>query len=268
MKLDFHDVEATLLIALWARAKFSREYPSIFNDEKAIALVDRLDYDFSANEAAWRLEGALVIVARATQLDNLVRTYIGQHPQASVINIGAGLDTAFYRVDNGSIRWYDLDLPDVIEARRRVLPEPERTAYLSTSLFDAQWCSDVTDTNNGVFLSAGGVLEWFDEVQVKRFFPWLADHFPHAEIALNSQSRMGRIITNWSLRRAGMKDIATKWVMRDAGTMATWDTRIEVMDQFPMFKNFPRDPAWGVQIKRLMNLADRGGMYKIVHLRI
>ena len=70
MKLDFHDVEATLLIALWARAKFSREYPSIFNDEKAIALVDQLDYDFSANEAAWRLEGALVIVTRAAQLDN------------------------------------------------------------------------------------------------------------------------------------------------------------------------------------------------------
>jgi O-methyltransferase involved in polyketide biosynthesis len=136
------------------------------------------------------------------------------------------------------------------------------------SLFDPQWCSGVTDTNNGAFLSAGGVLEWFDEAQVKQFFSRLADHFPHAEIALNAQSRVGRAITNWNLRRTGMKDIATKWALKDARKMTKWDKRIKVIDQFPIFENFPRDPAWGVQIERWLNVTDRSGMSKIFHLQV
>jgi len=39
-----------------AQAKFNREFPSIFNDEKAIELVDQIDYDISAKIAALRLD--------------------------------------------------------------------------------------------------------------------------------------------------------------------------------------------------------------------
>jgi O-methyltransferase involved in polyketide biosynthesis len=209
VKFDFHGMEASLLAPLWARAKFSREFPTLFNDEKAVALVDQLAYDFTAKDAALRLEGVLAIVARAWQLDDKIRAYILKHPKASVINIGAGLDTTFYRVDNGSMQWYDLDLPRVIEVRRQMLPEPERTTYLSESLFDDRWCSDIADTSDGVFLFAGGVLEWFDGSRVKQFFSLLADHFP-AEMAFNTQSRLGKIISNWGVRRTGVKGVAPK----------------------------------------------------------
>jgi len=268
VKFDFHGVQASLLAPLWARAKFSREFPALFNDERAIALVDQLDYDFSAKDAALRLEGVLAIVARAWQLDDQIRVYISEHPKASVINVGAGLDTAFYRVDNGYVQWYDLDLPSVIEVRRRLLPETERTTYLSESLFNDRWCSDIADTSNGVFLFAVGVLEWFDRSKVMQFFSLLVDHFPTAEIAFNTQSRLGKIISNWGVRRTGVKGVATKWAMKDACTMAKWDSRIEVIEQFPVFRNFPRDPEWGVRIERWMNQVDRSGWFKIAHLRV
>ncbi|MGA9079425.1 MAG: class I SAM-dependent methyltransferase, partial [Halobacteriota archaeon] len=114
------DVEATLLAPLCARAKFSREFPSIFNDAKAIELVDQIDYDFSTKVAALGLEGTIAIVARAKQFDDKIRAYVNEHQQASVINVGAGLDATFYRVDNGLLQWYDLDLPNVIDTRRRL----------------------------------------------------------------------------------------------------------------------------------------------------
>ena len=152
-------MEATLLAPLWARAKFSREYPSIFNDEKAIALVDQLEYDFSAKEAALRLEAVLVMVARAKQFDDKIRAYLDERPKASIINVGAGLDTTFYRAGNGMLRWYDLDLPNVIEVRRKLLPEPEGTTYIAGSLLDAGWCANIKDTDSGVFLFAAGVLD-------------------------------------------------------------------------------------------------------------
>jgi len=268
MKVAFHDVEETLLAPLCARAKFSQDFPWIFNDEKAIELVDQIDYDFSLKVAALRLEGTIAIVARARQFDDKIRAYVSEHAQASVINVGAGLDTTFYRVDNGLLQWYDLDLPNVIDTRTRLLPEQDRTTCLAGSLLDARWCDNVKDKESGVFMLAGGVLDWFDESQVKQFFSLLADNFPGAEIVLNAQSRLWRLISNWGLRRTGVKDIATKWVLKDARKMEKWDKRIAVIDQFSAFRNFPRDPAWGAQVERWMNFTERSGMYNIFHLRV
>jgi O-methyltransferase involved in polyketide biosynthesis len=69
-------------------------------------------------------------------------------------------DTTFYRIDNGSIESYDLDLLNVIGVRRQLLPEPARTTYLAKSLLDASWCRDVEHTEDGVFIICGGVLDW------------------------------------------------------------------------------------------------------------
>jgi len=67
-----------------------------------------------------------LITLRARQFDEKVKAYIAEHPRASIVNLGAGLDTTFHRVDNELIHWYDLDLPAVIVVRRQLLPEPDR----------------------------------------------------------------------------------------------------------------------------------------------
>ena len=268
MKVDLHGVEGTLLAPLWGRAKFSREYPSVFNDAKAIELVEQIDYDFSTIDEGLRFEGTLMLVARAKQFDDKARAYIAEHPTASVINLGAGLDTTFYRIDNGSIGWYDLDLPNVIDVRSQLLPEPDRTTYLAKSLFDASWCRDVEHPENGEFIICGGVLDWFDDSQVKQFLSLLADNLSGAEVVINAQSRLGKLIANFGLRRTGAKKMATKWAMKDARTMTKWDARIEVLDQFSALKNIPRDPAWGTQIERWMNFIDKRRMWNIFHLRV
>jgi hypothetical protein len=60
----------------------------------------------------------------------------------------------------------------------------------------------------------------------------------------------------------------TKWAMKDARTITKWDNRIKVLDQFPLFKDIPRDSAWGRSVTRWMNLSDRNGMMNVVHLRV
>jgi hypothetical protein len=126
---------------------------------------------------------------RARQFDKMAKKYIAEHPRTSVVNLGAGLDTTFYRVDNGLIHWYDLDLPEVIDVRRQLLPEPDRVTYIAKSIFDPSWCKDVRHTEEGVFMIAGGVFHWFDQAQVKQFFSMLADNFDGGEIVFNVISR-------------------------------------------------------------------------------
>ena len=266
MKINLGGVEETLLVPLWGRAKFSRENPSILNDTKAIELVEQLDYDFARLDKSLGVLGNLMHAARAKHLDDKIRAYIAKHPEASVIDLGAGLDTAYYRIDNGLIHWYDLDLPAVIDLRQLLIPETARSACIAKSLLDPSWLDEITDTKNGVLMIAAGVLIYFQESHIKSFFSSLADGLSGAEIVFNAQSRLAKLRCNWGMWRMRME--TTKWALKDARTITKWDNRIKVLDQSPLFKDIPRDPAWGRSVTRWMGRSDRNGAMNVVHLRV
>jgi O-methyltransferase involved in polyketide biosynthesis len=267
IKVNLSGVSETLLLPLWSRAKTSRDHNSLFYDAKAVELVEKIDYDFSTLDEN-PLESDLFFVARAKQFDDKIRAYIREHPRASVVNIGAGLDTTFYRVDNGTVRWYDLDLPNAIALRERLIPETKRVTYIAKSLFDSSWYMDIKNTEGGVFLMAAGVLFYFEESQIRQFFSSLADNFPGSEIAFNAHSELGISFANRILRSTGVENAAIKWVLKDVYEITKWDKRITVIDQVPYFKNIPRDPAWGEEINRHMDVNDAHRIFKIVHLRV
>ena len=273
IKINLTGVSETLLGPLWGRAKLSRERNLVLNDAKAIELIEQIDYDFSTIDRNIPPEVDLLIVARAKQFDDKIKAYIAEHPRASVVNIGAGLDTTFYRIDNGLIHWYNLDLPAVIEIRKQLIPETDRTACIAKSLFDPSWCKDIKHTEDGVFMVVEGVLVYYEESQVQQFFSLLADNFPSGEIVFDAPSRKIRV---------ARLSAAFKWALRDANKITKWDKRIKVLDQFPLFKNIPRDPSWSrglfedvpkdfswsVDIQRLMDFSDRCRISNIFHLRV
>ena len=348
VKIQLSGISQSMLGCLWGRAQLSKRYSSLFYDEKAIELVEKIDYDFSTSDdvqGIWfsishklDLPGLGLITLRARQFDEKLRTYIIEHPRACVVNIGAGLDTTFYRVDNGLIHWYDLDLPAVIDIRRQLLPEPDRVTYIAKSFLDPSWCKDITYSKDGVFMIAGGVFRFFEGSQVKQFFSMLADNFDGGEIVFNIRSRspdgfgagmnilspeqrdvmrtalLDAIKEWWINAPQGQKEklndmIATlelptkpkgkawsdleawwnqlneketmevirgfrrsfrgdvdAWEVKDAREITTWDDRITVIDQFPMFKNIPRD-LFDADMRRFMDYSDEGGR-NIIHLRV
>ncbi len=271
MKITFSAIEETLLPPLWGRAKISEEWPSFFRDSQAIYLFRQIDYDFSSIDESLGLEGAFVQAAYAKQFDNKVRTYVARYPEASIVNLGAGLDTAFYRVDNGTLRWYDLDLPRVTALRSTLLPAPERATYLPGSLFDSNWHAHVVNREKGVIILATGVLMYFTEPRIRAFLSSLADAFPQAEFVFDTQpwfaSRQGKRIANQAMQEMGMGGAPVKWALREARTITRWDNRVVVVDELPLFKDVPRKSVWGTSINEWMDTVDSHGMSKIVHLR-
>ena len=60
---------------------------------------------------------------RAKMLDDRVRSFIAAHPDAVVVDLGAGLDTGVFRVSPpAAVDWYSVDLPGVIALRNQVMP--------------------------------------------------------------------------------------------------------------------------------------------------
>jgi len=99
----------------------------------------KVGYDFSRVEQGFDGHGGLAYLVRARDFDRAIWRCIARYPEATVVNIGAGLDTTFSRVDNDKIRWYDLNLPDGMVFRQQFIPETPRSTCIAKSVFDYAW---------------------------------------------------------------------------------------------------------------------------------
>ena len=121
--------------------------------------------------------------------------FLKKYPQASVVNIGCGLDTTFERIDNGNVYWYDLDLPDVIDLRRKFIRESERRKFIVSSFFEDDWFQNLHVEDNILFIAAG-VLYYFKAEEVQNVFKKIADRFPGSEMIFDASSPLGIKMAN------------------------------------------------------------------------
>jgi O-methyltransferase involved in polyketide biosynthesis len=181
-------VAETLLIPLYNRAMESQRPDAMIKDEKAVALVAQGNLDFSRVKQIKMNEllQAMRIIFTC-EFDRHARAFLARHPQAVVVHIGCGLDTRFERVDNGQVEWYDLDLPDVIELRRKLIGgEGDRYHLLGCSVLEDAWLDALrTQPRRLVLFLAETVLVYFTEAQVKALVLKLRDLFPGAELVFD-----------------------------------------------------------------------------------
>src|SRR5512143_3085633 len=126
-KPNLSGVAETLLIPLYIRATESQRPDALIKDERAEALVCQLDQETLRKTLALTDDFSRVaVILKGREFDRFTQDFLRRHPDAVVVHIGCGLDTRFERLgcnqpDNGRVEWYDLDLPDVIELRRKLV---------------------------------------------------------------------------------------------------------------------------------------------------
>jgi len=184
-------IPETLLITLYLRAMETQRPDALIKDEKAVALVKQLSYDFERiRQIPMNELNRIVIILRSREFDRRARDFLARSPEAVVVHIGCGLDARFERVDNGRVEWYDLDLPEVIDLRRKFINgERDRYHLLGCSVFDEAWLESVKEYSPRPFLFlAEGVFMYFQAAQVKSLVLALRDNVPGAELVFDSYS--------------------------------------------------------------------------------
>ena len=179
MKIKLDGVAETLLITLNARAKDYESPKSVLHDKKSSEILSQLDYDFSKFEKAWA--SYYGILSRAKVMDNEVKKFMEKYPDCAIVSIGCGLDTRFLRIDNGKIRWFNLDLPEVIDKRKLFFEPNERVTDIAKSAFDSAWTKNVELEGKKLLIISEGVLMYFEEQQIKQFLEILTDNFDSFE---------------------------------------------------------------------------------------
>ncbi|MDI1449080.1 class I SAM-dependent methyltransferase [Polyangium sp. 6x1] len=188
-KVTLREEKETLLLTVYGKAEESRMPDSLLRDRFAAEAIARVNYDFSKLKV--RRDDMISLAIRAHLLDNWTREFIGRHPDAIVLHLGCGLDSRVFRVDPpASVRWFDVDYPEVIALRGRLYPERAGSTLLGTSLTDPQWL-DAVPADRPAMIVAEGVLPYLREDEVPRLFNRITAHFPAGDMGFDCYSRFG-----------------------------------------------------------------------------
>jgi O-methyltransferase involved in polyketide biosynthesis len=261
-------VQRTLFLPLWGRAVFSGFYPEILNDKEAINIIKSIDYDFTEVEKAFGEYGGLSCIIRSRKIDNTIKNFVSEHPNASIVNIGAGFDTTFSRVDNGIIHWYDIDLSDVIALRKKIIPEGPRNVCIAKSVFDYSWFKDVCfNAKDSILFTAGGVFFYFMEAELQKLFVALAKHFPAGELYFDGQTKTALKISNRIVKKTGNKEAIMHFYINNPKIFASWSPLLHLKAVEPYFKDIKRDRRWKISTIINMMFCDLLGMVNFYHIK-
>lgn len=182
-------VEKTLLITLTGRAVDARTKNPLIGDRLADKVLDRLGPDVDDVKLSGTVKIAVAI--RTRMLDRIVGAFINAHPNAVVVELGCGLETRMHRLSPpATVDWYDIDLPDVIALRQRVIPELDRSHLVAASLTDPHWLDGIPRDRPAIAV-ADGVLYFLTEADNKQILTALTDHFTAGgELVFNAGTRL------------------------------------------------------------------------------
>lgn len=186
-RLSLGTTQETLLIPLYGRAVESGKKRPALHDAKAVEMVGSIDYDFAKFDGGRSLLGS---VLRTLIFDDWVRAFLARHPGGTVVEIGTGLNTRFERLDNGAVRWFDVDLPDVIDLRRHFFADDERRTMIACSVLDHSWADVVRESDGPYLIISEAVLLYLSEEDVRTALSLISSNFPGAELAFDTGSRL------------------------------------------------------------------------------
>lgn len=256
-------VAETLLFPLYIRAMESQRPDALIKDDKAVTLIEKLKPDPS-----WitkmRVDEAdkVGIVLRNREFDRYARDFLARCPGAVVVHIGCGLDSRFERVDNGTVEWYDLDLPEVIELRRKLIGiEGKRYHFLSFSVFEDAWLDIVSIHRQHPFLFiTEGVLQYCEETQVKTLFLTLRDRFPGAELVCDAISPYMVWLNNLRIARTKI-GARYGWGLKRGKDVEKWGSDICLLDEWFYFSRPEPRLAHVRWIRHIPFLAKASGIF-------
>ena len=260
-------VEDTLFVPMLGRIYASEYCPQILYDPKALELKKKLPSSLPEQDGQSQYT-LLASAARSANMDRYIRTFLEHRTDGVIVQLGCGLETAYYRCDNGRSRWYAVDLPHVVEYRRELLPEPERETYLAGDAFAEDWIrqirADVPDAP--ILVTAGGLFHYFEESKVVGLLRMLTG-FGEIEIVFDSVSKSGMAMMRKKyMKQVGHGDAQMFFYVDSASVLAgKIDSGVRVLAEEPYYRHIPRT-GLKLSTKVSMAVSDRFCMVKMVHL--
>lgn len=214
----FEGVANTLFVPLVARINVSKKFPEYFIDDKALELEAYLPEN--AGKGSFEYSD-ITSAARYFNMDKMVTAFAEKQNSCNIVYLGAGLETAYDRLSDQftSVKWYQVDLPEVIEARKVVFGQRENETLIPADMFELEWAKEI-DSILPTLLVVSGVFQYFHEKEIVSFIKSCAEAFPKGEMIFDATSESGLKFTNWFIKRTGNPNAFMYFGINDSRTFA------------------------------------------------
>lgn len=241
INISFDDkIAETLLIPLWMRATESKRTDALLHDKASESIVAQIEYDFEKFSADKR--SMVGVALRTRYLDKVVENFINSHTNPVVVLGGCGLDPRMSRVNAmHSYTCYEIDLPEVIAYRQKLIPDTENDICIAESLFSTNWMDKLKEKHrNASFLFvAEGVFMYMEENVVKQFVDNIANRFPHSELYFE---RMGSTMVKNTKHHTSVKQTKAcfAWGCDNPQEVAAWNASVKLKNEYYFMKDAPK----------------------------
>ncbi len=178
----------------------------------------------------------MITMARYAACDKLVKRYINQYPNCTVVNVGCRLDNMFKRVDNGRIRWYSIDSHNTMAVRRRMYGVNAREITVGRSEGDLSWINEIEcKRNQGVLFVCNDAFNFMSPNVMKLIFDTLLEKFPGCEMIFTTTTKGAAAMYNMHPGKGVFRKRKRRLAVDDAYKFfSAWNLEYKVMDEIPL----------------------------------
>ena len=263
---DYEGVEDILFIPLTARVNISKMFPEYFHDSKALEMENLVkDKQIEKKSSQYTM---MASVARSYNLDQMTQEYIDKHDKCNIVNLGAGLETSYFRIDRKNSHYFEVDLPDVIELRKNYIGIGENEKFIKGDLFKLDWCNEL-DTTLPTLMIVSGVFQYFHEEEILEFIRNAKDIFENAELIFDATNKFGIRYSNIYVKRTGNKS-ALMYFYIENPTEFSKKANCKLIECRGFYKDALKmlSDKLSLYTKISMKIADKRNNAMILHLRL
>jgi O-methyltransferase involved in polyketide biosynthesis len=250
-KITLSGTQETMLATLYGRAIDSRAPNSILRDHEADKAIRRIDYDF--RKTGIKGTSAAGVALRAKQLDDWTAEFLVDHQDATVLHLACGLDTRVHRLQPpSSVRWLDVDYPEVLDLRERLLPPPSGDyRMIGASVTDDEWLDEVPGDRPTVAVFEG-LSMYLHKEEGKRLIQRITARFPSGRLLFDCYGTLGVRLQKLvpAVRNAGA---TLHWAIDDPYEIEDWHDGLECLDalrsvDMPGLEKMPTSGRLGMRV--------------------
>ncbi len=243
--MNLSEISQTAILTLVCRVVAAEKKDPVFNDPMAVQCLERLIALSSPEEnkriQKWKkmyggiqAHDAKARARTAMRFDRIANLFITNHPGCTVINLACGLDTRFWRIENGMCRYVELDLPDMIDLKREIFKDQLSYELIGCSILDTTWIDRVTVSGNTDFLLlAEGLFMYLPKEAATRLLREISGRFERSQFTLDmTPEKYTRGIWKWMLgleARAWGLDVALTFGINHPEDMAAFGDGFKVV---------------------------------------
>ncbi len=191
-----NDVSETAIITLRARTIESQKNNPIICDEISSLCLEKigrlLPEEIRKRLLDRKMSSTLsrYIALRARKYDLYAKEFLAKYADGLVVSLGCGFDTRYWRVSDRAWKYVEVDLPNVIEAKREILQGIMEYLTIGCSVLEEQWVRDILAIQSQhVLFLAEGLFMYLPQKEVEGLFRKLSESFSESWIVFETVNK-------------------------------------------------------------------------------